>query len=214
MKIIDISVAVPTTLNFDGKQISTGIFKKPVVGRVNVESSNLDGDRQADLTVHGGPQKAVYAYPIEHYGFWRSELARPALEVAQFGENLTVEGAPDDAVIVGARYGLGDVILRVTQPRIPCYKLGARLNDARFPQRFWEAGRLGYYLAVERTGQIEAGMAGSLIDAPDHGITVSGLHRVVTTADAEGAQRALDSLTDLDDGWHRRLRRALAGESQ
>ena len=210
MKILAICVAEPTTVQFAGKEVTTSIFKSPVDGPIDVDSDGLAGDRQADLTVHGGPNKAVYAYPSEHYDYWQRALDRPHLDAAQFGENLTVAGAPDDIVVVGSRYRFGDVIARVTQPRIPCHKLGARLNDERFPNRFWEAGRLGYYFAVEHPGSIETGMLGRQLDEPDHGITVSDLHRIVVSKDAKGALRAIANLSDLDGGWLRRLRQVLA----
>ncbi len=210
MKILSVCVAEPATVSFAGKDVATSIFKRPVTGPVDVGSDGLTGDRQANLTNHGGPDKAMYAYPVEHYEYWQRALGRTQLEPAQFGENLTVSDALDEDVVIGSRYRIGHIVVRVTQPRIPCFKLGIRLADERFPNQFWEAGRLGYYLAVEQGGWLDAGMHGDLLDAPAHGITVSDLHRIVVNKETSRARRAIQDLADLDGGWLRRLRQVLA----
>jgi MOSC domain-containing protein YiiM len=142
-----------------GKPVTTGIFKEPVAGRVPLRKLNLDGDRQADLRVHGGPDKAVYAYPSEFYELWSRE--RPELELGPgtFGENLTLEGLLDDDVSVGDRFQIGTAELVVTQPRLPCFKLGLRMGRDKFVTEFLERGLLGFYLAVAREGEVAAGDA-------------------------------------------------------
>jgi MOSC domain-containing protein YiiM len=208
MKIITVSVASPKDIEFDGKTTSISIFKTPVDGELFADFENLQGDRQADLGVHGGRDKALYIYSFDYYAQWTQALGRTELEPAQFGENLTVTGCLDEDVVIGSRLGIGSVEVVVTQPRIPCYKLGIRMGDADFPNRFWATGRLGFYVRVEQTGLLQRGDEIELLDTPSHGITVRELWRTVTTKNSPEARRALDHLLDLDDGWLRRLRRA------
>jgi MOSC domain-containing protein YiiM len=149
MKLISVNVASPQTVMYQGKSVTTGIFKKPVSGRVMLRILNLDGDQQADRKVHGGVDMAVYVYPIEHYGYWQTELARTALPHGQFGENLTIEGSTEDHARVGDVVSVGEALLQVTQPRIPCYKLVMRMQaGSDFAARFLKSGRVGFYLRV------------------------------------------------------------------
>lgn len=208
MKILTVSVGRPAAVEFGGRSFDTSIFKRPIGGATTMRERNIDGDRQADLSVHGGRDKAVYVYSQDYYPEWAAELGRD-LEPAQFGENLTVSGGTDDVVVLGSRYALGDAVVEVTQPRVPCFKLGARLGDATFPHRFWQAGRLGFYLRVEREGTIEPGMALRLLEAPAHGITVRDLYGIVQERRAAAAARALELLPHLDEGLRRRLRQAV-----
>jgi len=207
-KILQISVAMPEEVFFNGKNTLTGIFKRPVEGEVNVNLLNLDGDGQADLEVHGGRDKAIYVYPGCHYPTWAQELGVDNLEAAQFGENLTVAGMTEENVVVGDRYQFGSAEVVVTQPRIPCFKLGIRMNDKFFPKRFLASGRIGFYLRVERTGMLETGDTIELLDRPDHGISVHDLWDTVFASKKGGAiaTRALAELSHIDDGWRRRLR--------
>jgi MOSC domain-containing protein YiiM len=137
--------------------VTTGIFKQPVTGRVRVGRLGLDGDKQADLTVHGGPQKAVYAYPSEHYEFWKAELNRSSLPWGMFGENLTTQGLLEDAVHVGDEFRSGSAMLVVTQPRLPCYKLGIKFGAMEMVSRFQASGRSGFYLSVLKEVEVGAG---------------------------------------------------------
>jgi MOSC domain-containing protein YiiM len=157
MRVVSVNVGLPRTLRWKGRDVTTGIFKQPVRGRVPIRRRNLDGDRQADLTVHGGAAKAVYAYPLEHYAFWREELDEE-LPLGAFGENLTVEGLPlEQQVAVGDCFRVGGAELVVTQPRLPCYKLALRFGREEMVKRFLRSGRTGYYLAVVAEGDVGAG---------------------------------------------------------
>ena len=159
MSVLSVNVGLPRELLWRGKPVTTGIWKEPVAGRVPLRRLNLDGDRQADLRVHGGQDKAVYAYPSDFYELWSRE--RPELELGPgtFGENLTLEGLLDDDVSVGDRFQIGTAELVVTQPRLPCFKLGLRMGRDEFVTEFLERGLLGFYLAVAREGEVAAGDA-------------------------------------------------------
>jgi MOSC domain-containing protein YiiM len=159
VSVLSVNVGLPREVLWRGKPVTTGIWKEPVAGRVPLRRLNLDGDRQADLRVHGGQDKAVYAYPSEFYELWSRE--RPELELGPgtFGENLTLEGLLDDDVSVGDRFQIGTAELVVTQPRLPCFKLGLRMGRDEFVTEFLERGLLGFYLAVAREGAVAAGDA-------------------------------------------------------
>ena len=209
-RIEQIAVGMPAPIGTEDATATSGIVKRPVAGPVNVGWENLAGDGQADLSVHGGRDKAIYVYSAEHYVYWRDELGRE-LEVAQFGENLTVTGLTEDRVVIGSRLRVGSTEVVVAQPRLPCFKLGLRLHDSQFPARFLTSGRLGFYLRVEKTGQIIAGDAFELLDQPRHGLTVQRLWELVFVETCVGAncaavRGALTELVYLDSGWQRRLR--------
>ena len=148
MKIVSVNVGLPRPVSWRGRRIMTGIYKDPVEGRVRVRRTNLDGDRQADLSVHGGPEKAVYVYPSEHYPFWRRELELEDLPWGSFGENLTTEGWWEDEVHLGDRFRAGTAEFIVTQPRMPCFKLAVKFDREDIVESFLESGRPGFYLAV------------------------------------------------------------------
>lgn len=154
-----------------GRAATTGIWKHPVTGRVAARGTQLEGDEQADRRVHGGPDKAVYAYSRLDYEWWEGQLDRP-LAPGTFGENLTVEGFDITTAIIGERWSVGSVVLEVRQPRSPCWKLGVRMGDARFPARFEAAGRPGAYLAIVAEGDLGAGDEVVLVGRPDHGVTI------------------------------------------
>ena len=161
-KVLSVNLALPRTVTWNGQEILTGIFKRPVVGRVAVRELGIEGDGQADLTVHGGVMKAVYAYPSEHYDYWQRELKKE-LTWGMFGENLTTVGLVENSVHVGDQFRVGSAELEVTQPRFPCYKLGVKFGDMEMVQRFQHSGRSGFYLKVRSKGEIEAGDIISLI---------------------------------------------------
>jgi MOSC domain-containing protein YiiM len=159
MKLVSVNVSLGRTARWQGREVETGIFKEPVAGPVRVGRENLDGDRQSDLSVHGGEHKAVYAYAAEHYEWWKTELGR-ALPFGAFGENLTIAGFPEEEVCVGDRLRIGGaVVLEAAQPRFPCFKLALRFDDARIVERFLKSGRWGVYLRVVEEGLLRAGDA-------------------------------------------------------
>lgn len=154
MKLVAISVGRPREVQWRGRSVRTSIFKTPVSHRVRVARDNVEGDEQSDLSVHGGPEKAVYVYPAEHYPFWHRELPDAEFHWGAFGENFTTEGLLEDEVCIGDRYRVGTAELVVTQPRMPCYKLGIRFERPDMVKRFHQSGRSGFYLAVEREGEV------------------------------------------------------------
>jgi MOSC domain-containing protein YiiM len=157
MKLVAISVGRPKKVLWRGRSVQTSIFKTPISGRVHVRRLNIEGDEQSDLTVHGGAEKAVYVYPAEHYDFWRRELPDVELPWGAFGENFTTEGLLEEEVWIGDHYRVGSVELVVTQPRMPCYKLAIRFGRTDMVKRFLESRRSGFYLAVEREGELNPG---------------------------------------------------------
>lgn len=156
MRVLSVNVGLPRTFDWQGRPVVTGIFKDPVASPVALRRHNLDGDAQADLSVHGGPDKAVYAYPSEHYGPWRERLGRP-LPFGMFGENLTTEGLTEDAVHLGDEFLVGTARLVVTQPRMPCYKLGLRFDDPEMVKTFVQVGLPGIYFGIKEEGAIGPG---------------------------------------------------------
>lgn len=158
MRVVSVNVGRPRTVSHQGRSVRTAIFKEPVIGAVHVGRLNLDGDKQADLRVHGGEDKAVYAYPSEHYAYWAEQLGR-AFPWGQFGENLTVEGLLEDDVYIGDVFRIGSVRLEVTQPRTPCFKLAMKMQVDDFVDRFAASLRTGFYLRVLEEGEVEAGAA-------------------------------------------------------
>ena len=161
-KLLSVNVGLPRSVESRGRTVRTGIFKEPVLFRIHVGRLNVDGDRQADLRVHGGPEKAVYAYDLSGYAHWRRELSRePAF--GQFGENLTVDGLPETEVRIGDAYRIGGALLQVSEPRSPCFKLAMKMELPVFPKVFLAAGRTGFYLRVLEEGEIRAGDTIALI---------------------------------------------------
>lgn len=157
MKILSVCVGLPRIVEYHGEPAVTAIFKDPVAGKVRVGEFNLEGDRQADLTVHGGYSKAVYVYPSEHYEFWREEFSEMDLPFGMFGENLTSEGLTEKEVFIGDRFRIGTAEFIVTEPRQPCYKLGIRFGRTDIIKKFAQSGRSGFYLAISKTGELEKG---------------------------------------------------------
>ncbi len=181
-RVVSVNVGVPREVLWNLRKVTTGIFKKPVDGRVWVRNLGLDGDRQADLSVHGGPEKAVYAYPSEHYHYWRKELNRTLLW-GVFGENLTTEGLLEDAVHLGDRLRIGSAAMAVTRPRFPCYKLGIKFGTMDMVRRFQASGRSGFYLSVLEEGEVGAGDAIEMISRDASKPTIS---EIFTSEPAEG----------------------------
>lgn len=202
MKIISLNVGLPRDVTSRGKIVTTGIFKEPVNGPVMMRRLNLDGDRQADLTVHGGVTKAVYAYPSEHYAFWRAELPDMDLPFGMFGENLTTEGLLEDAVYIGDRFQIGETEVMVTEPRMPCYKLGIKFGRNDIIKRFLISRRTGFYFAVMREGMVTAGDSLELIGHEQREISVADITRLYgfDKDDAKGLRRAVE-VEALPESW-------------
>ena len=178
MKLVSLNVARPRLVVYKGQSINTGIFKQPVSGPVQLRTLNLDGDRQADLSVHGGPHKAVYGYPSEHYSFWRKELPSVDLPWGMFGENFTTSGLAEDELHVGDRFQIGSSIVTVRQPRTPCYKLAAKFQRDDMLERFLLSGRSGFYFSVEQEGSVAAEDDFQLLMRNQDGITISEMNRL------------------------------------
>ncbi len=198
MDIVSVNVGQPRMVEWRGGTVATGIFKEPVSGPVVVGRLNLAGDRQADLTVHGGVDKAVYAYPSEHYSRWAAELDRE-LPWGMFGENLTTHGWLEDAVHIGDRFRVGSSEMRVAQPRQPCYKLGIRFGDPAMVKRFMKAERPGWYFAVTAEGQVAQGDPIERIHEDERGLSVAEVNGLFgRDPDTEVLERATahDGLPD------------------
>lgn len=213
MKLISLNVGLPRNVEWHGKTISTGIFKEPVSSRIALRKLNLDGDRQADLTVHGGEFKAVYFYPIPHYEYWKKELPGRELPLAVFGENFTVEDMLEDTVHIGDRFSIGSAEVVVTQPRMPCYKLGIRFGDDHMVQRFLASGRSGFYVAVTREGEVGAGDEIKVISRDSNAVPVSAINRLYVTKaygddDVKIIQRAL-AVSAFTESWKEWFRERL-----
>lgn len=178
MKIVSLNIGLPREVTWHGRIVTTGIFKSPVAGRVMMRKLNLDGDAQADLTVHGGEHKAVYCYPLEHYAYWKNELPGRDLPMGIFGENFTTEGLREDQVHLGDRFSVGSAEMIVTQPRLPCYKLGVRFGADDMVKRFLASARTGFYVAVTREGEVGAGDDIRLLSRDANGVPVSEITRL------------------------------------
>jgi len=178
LKIVSLNIGLPREVTWRGLHVTTGIFKEPVEGRVALRKLNLDGDRQADLTVHGGEFKAVYCYPLEHYDYWKKELPGRELPMGSFGENFTTEGWLEDSVHLGDRFAIGSAEVIVTQPRLPCYKLGVRFQSDDMVKRFLASGRMGFYLAVTREGEVGAGDEIKVIARDPNNVPVTDITRL------------------------------------
>jgi len=209
-RVVSVNVGRPTEVPYRGTTVSTGIFKAPVEGRAMLRRLGFDGDKQADPTVHGGAEKAAYLYSADAYAWWATELGHP-LRPAEFGENVTVTGMADDEVCVGDRLRLGEALVQVTGPREPCFKLGIRMGDHRFPARFMAAGRNGFYVSVLEEGTVGAGDAVERVEAHPAGLSIAEVHRLYAhgRADAEGLRRAV-AVPELPEGWRSWAEKRLA----
>jgi MOSC domain-containing protein YiiM len=200
-RVVSVNVGRPREVQWHGRRVTTAIWKDPVDGRQRVAGVNVDGDDQADRRVHGGPTKALYVYAASDYDWWQDRLGQP-LGPGTFGENLTVTGIDPAAAVVGERWRVGSATLRVTEPRIPCFKLGIRMGDAAFVDRFAGAGRPGTYLAIEGEGDVGAGDSIQLLDRPGHGLTIGTVERAYHgQADLVPALLEVDDLSDSWRGW-------------
>jgi len=206
MRVVSLNVALPRTVVWKGHEIRTGIFKEPVEGPVMMRRLNLDGDRQADLTAHGGPAKAVYGYPSEHYPLWAKELAEMSLPWGMFGENLTTEGMGEEEVHIGDKFSIGEAVVMVTQPRTPCFKLALKFQRDDMLKRMLENGRSGFYFAVVQQGTIEAGDEITKVHADPAGVSVADINRLYKEGGKDAALlRRAAKLEALPESWREYL---------
>lgn len=203
MKLRAVNVSDIKTLEFNGRKIKSGIDKKPVEGAVELLKEGLVGDKQADPSVHGGLDKAVYAYSIEHYLYWQERLGIEALPYGQFGENLTVESMDDRDILIGDIYRVGSALLQVTQPRVPCFKLGIRMDDPMFPSRFLKSGRYGFYLRVLEEGVVEAGCSIDLVEKSDSAMSVWEIMQIMHAGSETNRNEVIKALSieSLSADW-------------
>ena len=200
--LISVNVGLPRTVQWRDQPVTTGIFKSPVEGPVALRRHNLDGDEQADLSVHGGPTKAVYVYSTQHYDYWRNELPDVELDWGHFGENLSVEGMDEASIHIGDEFSVGTARLVVTEPRMPCFKLGVRFGRADMPKRFLQSGRSGFYFGVVQKGEVEAGDTLERLSTHPDGLTVADVTSLYST-DRENVallKKAI-AVTALPESW-------------
>ena len=215
MKTLSINVGLPRLVMRNGEPVSTGIFKEPVPGRVMLRTLNLDGDRQADLSVHGGPEKAVYVYPSEHYVFWKQELPEMDLPWGMFGENFTTEGLFETEINIGDRFRIGSAEVMVTQPRMPCYKLGIRFGRTDILKRFLASERSGFYCSVLKEGEVGVGDEFESIDRNSSGVRVVDVTRLYSSDKHNiGLLRRAIETEALPDSWRDYFRKRIEGPRQ
>jgi MOSC domain-containing protein YiiM len=202
MKLISLNVGLPKLVLNHGEPVSTGIYKHPVTKRIALRKLNLEGDRQADLSVHGGPYKAVYGYPSEHYEFWKSEFPGMDLPWGMFGENFTTEGMFEDELNIGDKFKVGTATVMVTQPRLPCYKLGIKFGRADILRRFLQSGRTGFYFSVVDEAEVGVGDQLDLLEKSPHGVRVRDITRLYlsATVDPNLLRRAI-AVEALPESW-------------
>ena len=207
MRIISLNVSLPRIVEYNGEPVATGIFKEPAQKPLMLRTLNLDGDRQADLSVHGGVSKAVYAYPSEHYDFWRKELPEMSLPFGMFGENFTIEGLFEEGVNVGDRFRIGEAELIATQPRLPCYKLGIKFGRSDIIKRFLRSRRTGFYFAVAKEGTVATGDEIELLSRDPNNITIADIVRLFAFEknDLETMRRAM-KVEALPESWREYFR--------
>jgi len=200
-KVISLNVGLPRTVYFRGQAVTTGIFKEPIKGRIKLRRLNLDGDKQADLTVHGGPDKAVYAYPAEHYDYWKKRLPNMKLPWGMFGENFTTEGLLEDQVNIGDVFRIGSSEVVATQPRMPCYKLGVKFGRMDIVKQFMESKLPGIYFRVLKEGEVGPGDAIELINRDANNVTVKDLVQLVTSEGDMATIRRAVHIKALPEAW-------------
>ena len=215
MKMLSVNVSLGREITYMGKVVRTGIFKEPVQGRIWLHQLNLDGDAQSDLVGHGGIYKAVYVYSIENYEFWKLKLNRSDFTFGQFGENFTVNNMLEDRIHIGDVFRVGDAKVEVTQPRVPCYKLGIKMQLPNFPKMFLSSNRVGFYLRVIQEGKVAAGDAFDLIKEGPEQMTVQEVNNLLyfDPNNLNGARRAL-RITALSPGWRGSFEERVAGKGE
>ena len=201
-KLISVNIGLPRVIMNNGEPITTGIFKEPVAGRVMLRTLNLDGDRQADLSVHGGASKAAYAYPSEHYEYWKQEFPEMKLPWGMFGENFTTAGLFEIELNIGDKFEVGSAVVMVTEPRLPCYKLGIKFGRADIVRRFLASERTGFYFAVLQEGDVGVGDQIKLVERNKHGVKTNDITRLYTREKHNvGLLRRAIEVEALPEGW-------------
>ena len=208
-KVLSVNVGQVRAFEYKGRPAQSAIWKSPVEGRIAARGVNLDGDDQADRKVHGGPEKALYAYAVEDVRWWEQELGR-SLEHGEFGENLTTEGIDVNDALIGERWEVGTTVLEVSEPRVPCWRLGVRMDDNKFPRRFTEALRPGTYLRIVSEGEVGAGDEIRVVDRPDHDLTIRDVLRIFSV-DRDQIERLL-AAPQLSESWRTWAEERLAKE--
>lgn len=206
MRLVSVNVGLPRLLAWRGASFKTGICKKRVDGRIMLRETNLDGDRQADLSVHGGVNKAVYTYPSEHYSYWRQQLPKEELPWGAFGENFTTEGLLEADVCMGDQYRVGSALVRVTTPRLPCFKLAAKFQREDMIKRFLSSGYSGFYLSVVEEGEVAAGDEFQFLTGEIPSLTIAEFNHLYTSPDPELdlLKRAVE-VKSLPESWRERF---------
>ncbi len=217
MKLVTVSVGLPREVMWHGRRVSTGIFKEPVAGRVKLQRLNLEGDRQADLTVHGGEFKAVYCYPLANYEYWRKKLPDRELPHGSFGENFTIDGPAENEVKLGDRYAVGTAEVQVTQPRLPCFKLGIKFGADDFVKTFLASRRTGFYVRVTREGEVGAGDELRITHQDEKEVAVSEILRLYLAKkfgeEEQAAARKVIEVDAVPESWKVYFREKLAETS-
>jgi MOSC domain-containing protein YiiM len=210
MKLLSVNVGLPREITWKGRVVRTSIFKAPVGGPIRVAKLNLEGDQQSDLSVHGGVEKAIYAYPSEHYQYWRKELSGADLGWGAFGENFTTVGLLEETVHIGDSFRVGSAEFVVTQPRMPCFKLGIRFGRPDIVKRFLRSGRSGFYFAVIKEGEVTAGDSIDFLARDEHSVTVADIVNLYRSdADNQDLLQLVSELPSLPNNWREYFRKRL-----
>jgi MOSC domain-containing protein YiiM len=213
MKILSVNISKPVEVIYNKRIITTGIFKKPVEGPLYASKQNLAGDGQADLKNHGGLYKAIYAYSYDHYGYWSRNLNRQDFEFGQFGENLTVAGLDESKLCIGDQLQTGGVELMITQPRVPCFKLGIKFGDRQMPKKFQASALTGFYMKVLQEGYVQAGDVIKIVKRDENQISVKNLFEAFYISKEESALTILQKsmeVKDLSPSWKAQIEKRLS----
>jgi MOSC domain-containing protein YiiM len=209
MRVLIVNVGLPQRVSVGNRTVLTSIFKSPVQGRVAVRRHNIAGDKQSDLRVHGGPYKAVYSYPAEHYPFWREQLPQMDIPFGMFGENLTTEGLTEEETYIGDQFRVGSALLQVTQPRMPCFKLEIRFGRSDMIKRFWQSGRSGIYFSIVKEGELAAGDSIERTAHGPEGVSVAEIVRLYRGDEDNPELLARALRAPLYGSWKQDLRERL-----
>jgi len=217
MEVISINIAQPTDIDYQGKTVSTGIFKQPVNHKTQVQKENIVGDGQADLIHHGGLDKAVYGFSADHYRYWRDTLHQPNLKYGAFGENLTISSLSEEQLCIGDRLEIGDTVLEVSQPRVPCFKLGIALDNVKAPSLFTKSNNTGVYFRVIKSGFITPGDNLVVVKSTKDTVSVQSLFRAYYDrhySDSEAVLNTANKIEELAEEWRLKVIKKLQQYSE